>query len=128
MSGLTAACDDSTAPAVTDVDLVVEYSDWNGWEPEHRPRPETESLAGREGATVAIDVLGGIELEVVDVDDDKVTVEVSEPMAPRNASGGIDLTDLTDTFVVSTDRPATFSTPTMDAGWNVEIRFDEVSG
>lgn len=122
---VTTACDNadgtSGGPAP---DLVVEYSDWNGWDPDYVAEPLFADLVGAVGEKVELETMGGITLEVVAVDGDEITVETSEEMAPRNGNG-INLNDLTDTFVLSPHDPAAFATATMDAGWNFEVRYDE---
>ncbi len=127
MVAIATACDDSDAGTSTGParDLVVEFSDWNGWEPDHQPTVAQLQLKGGVGEQVRVEVMGGIDIEVVEVDGDEITIETSEEMAPQGDSGGVNLNELTDTFVVTPGSPAVFATATLDGGYDFEVRVDD---
>jgi len=117
------ACDggsDVASPGAAP-DLTVTYSPWNGWDRGDGPAPVERELAGVVGERLELEVHGGIDIEVVEVDGDEVRLEVSQRMAPASPGGGIDLNNLTDTFVVTAEEPAVFSTATTDGGWTFEV-------
>lgn len=124
VAALTTGCDDTeSGPTGAPADLVVEHFAWNGWDPDDVPEQQHASLVGAVGEKVTVESMGGITIEVVEVDGEEITLRTSEPMAPRTGSG-VNLNDTTDTFVVKPGVPATFATATMDAGWDFEVRYD----
>ncbi len=110
-TGSTRATDESLT-------LTIVSEDWNGWDPEHRPTPETTTLDAVVGERAVVEALGDddTELEVTDVRGDEVEITASSAMAPRGDSGGLDLNGTQDTFVVALGQRVEFATPTTDAG------------
>lgn len=98
-------------------EVVVVSSDWNGWDPDHVPTPETTTFPAAEGTEARVEGIGDrIRVEVVEVDADGVVLALDSPLSPRGDGGGLDLTDLRDVVEVGPDEPVELGTPTLDGG------------
>lgn len=116
-AALTACGEDDSPEVAGDPDpgrvLTIVSSDWNGWDPDHRPTPETTTVPARVGATAAVE---GVAFEVTQVMGSRVEVTSDHRLATEGETGGSDLTDLRDVFMVSAGRDTELDTPTLDGG------------
>ncbi|WP_110208669.1 hypothetical protein [Nocardioides daejeonensis] len=118
------ACDDGEL-AQSPVDLTVTVADWNGWDRNHEPTPQIHTLHGEVGQKLTVRLFSDdLTISVTKVDGEEITVRTSSDMAPDTGSGS-DMVDLEDTYVITAGDPARFSTPTLDAGYHIEVRITE---
>jgi hypothetical protein len=104
------------------VRLEVTAEDWNGWEQDAEPEPVTGSHVVGASDSVTVDTIQGeVEITVVSVTDDEVTLETSEEMAPTSGDGGWDFNDTETAFTLERGDELEIVTPTMDAGTVVTI-------
>lgn len=95
--------------------LTIVSSDWNGWDRDHRPTPETATLPVEVGATVSVDGTG---FEVTEVDSGEITVSTDDDLAPEGETGGSNMNDLVDELTVVTGEETRAATPTLDGGYH----------
>jgi hypothetical protein len=99
------------------LEVAVVSSDWNGWEPDHVPTPETTTFPAVEGTEARIEGLGeDVHVLVTEVGADGVVLELDSPLSPRSEGGGLDLDDPQDVVEVGLEKPVELGTPTLDAG------------
>jgi hypothetical protein len=109
-------------PSAPSYALTIVSTDWNGWNPDHHPTPETTTLPVVVGASATVDSLGGdATFEVVAVDGDRVTVSSDQRLAPEGETGGSNLDDLVDEFTVVPGEETELDTPTLDAGYSYTL-------
>lgn len=122
---LLPACGDGdhTGGNVPERELTVVSTDWNGWDRDHVPTPETATVTVAVGNEVWVEGLGAeeVRIEITDTDNGAVVVETSQDMAPASADGGLSLNDLEDTFRVWTGEQTSFATPSTDGGITYEL-------
>ncbi len=127
-----AATDGAPRPSgwlVPEQTLTIVSEDWNGWDPDHRPTPETTTLAVDVGARATVDGLGEqVTFEVVSVSDGEVEVTSDRELAPKNETGGIGLRDLVDEFDVVTGEDTMLASPTMDGGSFYTLTLEATAG
>lgn len=102
----------------SDLVLAAEATEWSGWGGGGSDQLGSRSYDVELGKRYRLPNgwLGGPAFTITDVGEESVTIETDGEMAPQNANGAINLLDTQSEFVVTTDSPCQFATPSMDAG------------
>lgn len=119
LSGCDSGPDDAGGDRTDGRVLTIVSTEWNGWDPDHQPTPETTTVPVHVGATATVEGVGEsdpVTFEVTQVMGSRVEVASSHRLAPEGESGGSDLTDLQDLFLVDAGRSTELDTPTLDGG------------
>lgn len=101
--------------------LSVSHSSWSGWTGTVS-EVESQSYEVKQGEHYIVSEGGlGLAFTIVQVGNDRITIETDESMAPVNENGTINLGGHRNKFEIVIGKPCELATPTMDAGTNYTL-------
>lgn len=118
------ACDDQAEPET--VTVYIESSDWNGWDENHVPTVTVVSAELEVGESLRADrtFMGPFDITVDSIDDNSITLSLSQEMAPQGEGTGFDMYNPVDSITVSDGETVVVLTPSFDAGYSHDIWFE----